>query len=84
MFIVFINIMERLFSDIFSTFVFNKIAGTPSIFLSPRVLASPAIMPRITRFISITYTVARFWQKTINPFCMKHIMESRRHNCLLT
>jgi hypothetical protein len=82
--IVFINIVERLFSDIFSTFVFNKIADVPSIFRSPRVLASPATSQRLTRFISTTYTVARFRQKTINPFRMKHIMESRRHNCLLT
>ena len=41
MFIVFINIVESLFSDIFPPFVFNNIMEVPFIF-SPRVSSRPS------------------------------------------
>ena len=69
MFIVFINIVESLFSDIFPPFVFNNIMEVPFIF-SPRIFSSSAASLLITLFLSMTYIFARFWLAATNPFCI--------------
>ena len=59
---VFIDIMERPVSDIFSTFVFNNIMEVTFIF-SPRVFRAQLNTKRITYLVSVTWRISKFRMK---------------------
>ncbi len=74
--LIFINIMERPISDIFSQFVFNNIMEVTFIF-SPRVFRHRTVDNKLTIFVSIAYKFAEFSLFIANYFSIYNIMERR-------
>jgi len=69
MFIVFIHIMERPVSNIFSACVFNNIMEVTFIFPPPAFFPAPFPVSQITYLISIGYIFAAFTFTSANRFC---------------
>ena len=63
--IIFIDIMERPVSDIFSICVFDNIMEVTFIF-SPRVFSTPLNIKRITCLVSATWRIPKFGMKIAN------------------
>jgi hypothetical protein len=69
--IFFINIVERLKTDIFSTCVFNNLEKLSLIFQSPLLFEAVATRNRVTYLFSVTYIFIGFSQFIAKPFLFR-------------